>query len=1013
MRLFRRFLLGFLMIFYCGSAFSQSVILEENFDSVLGSGGNDANWSGSIAGSPMSSLGSWTILKGFKGFECLKLGTTTQKGELTTPFLTGLNGDAVLTFSAGAWNAITEKTSIQLDIIGGGILSASSVLLTKGGFSSYSISIIGGTPLSQIVFRGEASNNSRFFIDSIKIVSDAVTSVPEIITTQVDGVYGSFMSEVITVSNSPTSFNVVGPIPTGVSFSMGTFSGTPIETGVFPINVVASNALGNSVAKSISIIIDKADQSLINTEDVVLDINQTVYSLFEKTNANLKISYSVLDTTIANVNANILQVKGIGVTKIIASQKGNQYYKELKEELLLVVLQDTPDCGVEDFVGISLPSSYSDGTFIGNNNVVWNYVECRNENSDVNGSGIDGSAIMLRRLGDESRVYSSKISTGIGSFSAKLYKGFTGSGNRQVELFINGESKGMSIPFDDYSEHLFTVDSINISGDIVIELRNVKSMQVIVDDIEWTCYHGSVGKTIWDGISWSNGKPNRNAIALIKGDFKSQGDLEVHSLEVESGIEFVLNSNDELIVGDITNNGVIVFSNGSNVLQEKGAVNSGNVKVEIETVPLKRLDYMVFSAPVNGQNLHSFSSRTLHNRFYNYDTFSNSFVNGGIDSISSFEVGRAYGIRTPNDFTVIPQIFKGVFKGPLNNDEVKVTISSSGLGFNLIGNPYPSLIDLDAFFEENKHIDASAYIYVNANDFDEIKGEYKGSNYAVYNKLGAVSADNSSFVPTSFLNTSEGFVVKANIANDILFTNDMRISNKVDSSLVVNTNGLDRYWLGFKDIKNQSFSQVLIGYVEGGTDGVDRLYDASILTENSIGLTTLLHGHPYLIQGRSFPFSKNDKVNLRFVVKQSGDYVISLLNTDGVFFEGQDIYLKDHYLKRVVCISEDAYTFYSEVGVFDDRFEIIYEDSLLSIADFSSEDNEVYLYVKERYLKVGVRNKELSRVSLLDIQGKVIYDSGVLGQSEFEINCSTYAKGKYFVRIELKDAGVQIKKIIL
>lgn len=1013
MRLFRRFFLSFLMFFICGFVFSQSVILDENFDSVLGSGGNDANWSGSIAGSSMSSLGSWTIVKGFKGFECLKLGTTTQKGELITPFLTGLNGDAVLTFSAGAWNATTEKTTIQLDIIGGGILSASSLLLTKGSFSNYSVSITGGTPLSKIVFKGETSNNSRFFIDSIKIVSSVVASVPEIITTKVDGVYGSFMNEVITVSNSPTSFNIVGSIPKGISFSMGGFSGTPIETGVFPVTIVATNAFGNSIATAVTIVIDKAVQSLNSIEDIILDINQATHSLFEKSDANLDVFYTVLDTAIAIVSKNILQVKGIGVTEVIASQAGSPYYKELEESLLLVVLQDRPDCGIEDFNGLSLPSSYSDGTFIGNNNVVWNYVECRNENSDANGSGVDGSAIMLRRLADESRVYSSKISTGIGSFSAKLYKGFTGSGNRQVELFINGESKGVSIPFDDYSEYLFTVDSINIAGDIVIELRNTKSMQVIVDDITWTCYNGAVGNTIWDGVSWSNGKPNRNTAALIKGNFKSLGDMDAHSVDVETGVEFVLNSNDVLRVGDIVNNGVVVVSKGANILQEKGAVNSGNIKVEIETLPLKRLDYMILSAPVNGQNLFSFSAKTLRNRFYNYNTLTNSFSNGGIDSLSSFEPGRAYGIRTPNDFTIVPHVFKGIYEGELNNDELKVSINTSGLGFNLLGNPYPSLLDLDVFFEENKHIDASAYIYVNANDFDEIKGEYKGSNYAVYNKLGVVTADNSFFVPSSVLNIAEGFIVKANVANDVLFTNDMRVSNKVDSSLVANTISLDRYWLGFKGVNNQSFSQTLVGYVEGGTNEVDRLYDASVLTQNLVGLTTLLNGSPYLIQGRSFPFDKSDKINLRFVVKEPGDYVINLINSEGVFLDNQEIYLKDNYLNKVICVSKDVYTFYSEAGVFDDRFEVVYEDNLLSIADFSSESDEFYLYIKEKNLKIGVRNKELSRVVLFDIQGKVVFNSGIIGQREFEINCSSYEKGKYIVRIEVEGVGVRIKKIIL
>src|SRR5699024_4746767 len=53
---------------------------------------------------------------------------------------------------------------------------------------------------------------------------------------------------------------------------------------------------------------------------------------------------------------------------------------------------------------------------------------------------------------------------------------------------MNGISQGLSDSFDDYEEHVFTVSGINISGDVVIEIRNATSRQVIIDDITWTCY---------------------------------------------------------------------------------------------------------------------------------------------------------------------------------------------------------------------------------------------------------------------------------------------------------------------------------------------------------------------------------------------------------------------------------------------------------------------------------------------------------------------------------------------
>ncbi|MDG4947060.1 fibronectin type III domain-containing protein, partial [Weeksellaceae bacterium KMM 9713] len=150
-------------------------------------------------------------------------------------------------------------------------------------------------------------------------------------------------------------------------------------------------------------------------------------------------------------------------------------------------------CGFENFDNADLSQSYSNGSFVGNNNITWTYVESRDENGDQNNSGIEGNAIMLRRLSDNSKIYSSTISGGISNFSVKLYKGFTGRGNRQVELLINGVSHGTSTPFNDFDEHIFTVDDIDLAGDFTLEIRNIRGTQIIIDDISWTCFEDEGG----------------------------------------------------------------------------------------------------------------------------------------------------------------------------------------------------------------------------------------------------------------------------------------------------------------------------------------------------------------------------------------------------------------------------------------------------------------------------------------------------------------------------------------
>ena len=142
--------------------------------------------------------------------------------------------------------------------------------------------------------------------------------------------------------------------------------------------------------------------------------------------------------------------------------------------------------GLEDFANSEANSSYSDNNFVGNSGITWSYIASRDADNDSNSSGISLPALMLRRVSSGSKITSSTISGGIGNFSVKLYKGFTGAGNRQVELFVNGVSQGTSTPFDNNEEQVFSVPNINITGDIIIEIVNITSKQVIIDDITWT-----------------------------------------------------------------------------------------------------------------------------------------------------------------------------------------------------------------------------------------------------------------------------------------------------------------------------------------------------------------------------------------------------------------------------------------------------------------------------------------------------------------------------------------------
>ncbi len=136
-------------------------------------------------------------------------------------------------------------------------------------------------------------------------------------------------------------------------------------------------------------------------------------------------------------------------------------------------------------------SAYRDGSFIGQNGIRWRYFHATSEqNFSINGRGI-----LLRGLSEGSRIVSDPISGGINRLAIDLRKAFSGSGGRQVEVLINGVSRGVSPVFGAASGSsaavlTYTLDNLGVEGDFTLEIRNAAGLsdfrQLVVDNIRWT-----------------------------------------------------------------------------------------------------------------------------------------------------------------------------------------------------------------------------------------------------------------------------------------------------------------------------------------------------------------------------------------------------------------------------------------------------------------------------------------------------------------------------------------------
>ena len=168
----------------------EGTLYYESFDQCAGTGGNDGQWSGSIATSNVvyDNEGNTAVKVGGAN-KCAKFGTGSAQGSFTTAALTELGsvqgGYAILTFKAAAWNG--DSNTIEVSIAGGGEFIAETSLTTKDAeWTEYSLGIAGGTANTTITISAVDGSKNRFFLDEVIVMASTEDKVTGIEDTMVD-----------------------------------------------------------------------------------------------------------------------------------------------------------------------------------------------------------------------------------------------------------------------------------------------------------------------------------------------------------------------------------------------------------------------------------------------------------------------------------------------------------------------------------------------------------------------------------------------------------------------------------------------------------------------------------------------------------------------------------------------------------------------------------------------------------------------------------------------------------
>jgi hypothetical protein len=213
--------------------------------------------------------------------------------------------------------------------------------------------------------------------------------------------------------------------------------------------------------------------------------------------------------------------------------------------------------------------------------------------------------------------------------------------------------------------------------------------------------------------------------------------------------------------------------------------------------------------------------------------------------------------------------------------------------------------------------------------------------------------------------------------------------------------------------QNNTANSILVGYIEGATNGIDRLYDGYSINKSSQQFYSWFADEKLAINGKSLPFNDSDFINLGYQAPTPGSFSITINALDGLFESTtQRIYLEDRELNVIHDLRISPYTFSTDEGAFDNRFVLRFSNAALSTPEQEPADRVSIKKIRTTITVESIQSA-ISSFELIDIQGRVIHKNLKISTMTFNYDTQNLSSGTYIVKVSLDNGGVKMKKLII
>lgn len=376
------------------------------------------------------------------------------------------------------------------------------------------------------------------------------------------------------------------------------------------------------------------------------------------------------------------------------------------------------------------------------------------------------------------------------------------------------------------------------------------------------------------------------------------------------------------------------------------------------------------------------------------------------------------------------------FRGLPNDGIINLNIQKDQV--LLVGNPYPSALNLKNFLIQNTVTTGIAYFWDHSdNTFSHYLKDYEGG-------YGAYSPGASAYVPAIFQyydesanptgNTGEtgqiygrefspiaqGFMIMGKTTGQISFKNSHRTfkkENSTNSSFRRQQEIIPRLRLNFA-FDDLYVRQLLLAFRDDASPGTDHAMDAIAFGALNTDAAWMIDREPYLIN--VLPFDEEEKIPILISAKENTVLKIS-------------IETQENFAPNVVVLFDAEEEFYHnlyksdfEIDLpaknYEDRFYLGFREEIPETPELS-EENEDYFGVPEtteiiynknlRQVEV-IAEEMLEEIQVFDLTGGMIFNKKIYENKQYDyFYTGNLREAVYIVKVKTRDNRIKHKKLLL